>query len=492
MSDTNDKNATNETLAQHVLRALETYQGESERGNTPALHQQEPEFLNREMGLVKWIRDGGLNASNYAQFLTPYLAHSQHMHHPGFIGHQVAVPHEGAAIADMIHGVINNPMAVYEMGPTASVIERVVVNWMLEKCGWYTGAIDDFTPNAANGAKNGAGVLTHGGSLANLTALLAARAHAAPDAWQNGTPDNLAIIAPAATHYSLARAVSIAGFGQSAIRYAPVNALEVLQPEKLEQTFLQAQNDGQKVFMVSTNACTTATGLYDPIDEVAEFCERHGLWLHVDGAHGASALLSGKERHLMKGISRADSLTWDAHKMMRTSALSAAILFKDQKAMAGTFHQDASYIFYSTEEGGEDQIGFDAGLYAVECTKAALGAKLFWVLAMEGEKGMGAFVEKQYGDTRAFYELINAQDDFTCPYKPEANILCFKYEGVDGNAAQSALREKILARGHFYITTAMIGGVRYLRLSVMNPLTTVETVKELLAEIRLCASEPSG
>ncbi len=474
----------NESMSKIVLDKLDTYRQDSEAGDTHVLRQQSPDVLATKMKLAQWIRDGGLVPDNIQNFLAPYLEHSQHMHHPGFIGHQVAVPHEGAAIADMIHGVINNPMAVYEMGPTASVIERVVVNWMLEKCGWFTGAIDDFSQREHNGA----GVLTHGGSLANLTAVLAARAHAAPDAWQNGTPDNLAIIAPAATHYSLARAVSIAGFGQNAIRTAPVNALEVLQPEKLEQTFLRAQDEGQKVFMVSANACTTATGLYDPIDEVAEFCEAHDLWLHVDGAHGGSALLSHKERHLMKGISRADSLTWDAHKMMRTSALCAAILFKDQKSMAGTFHQNASYIFY----GGDEEIGFDVGPYAVECTKSALGAKLFWVLAMEGEKAMGAFVDKQYADTRKFYELINAQDDFTCPYKPEANILCFKYDGVEGNAAQLALREKILARGNFYITTAEINGIRYLRLSVMNPLTTLATIEALLTEIRLCASTSAG
>lgn len=475
---------TTDTLAGQVLRALENYRSESEAGKTNALHQKPPAQLSDAMGLAQWIRGGGLDMDNVQKFLTPYLEHSQHMHHPGFIGHQVAVPHEGAAIADMVHGVINNPMAVYEMGPTASVIERVVVNWMLEKCGWFTGAIDGFEPNA----NNGAGVLTHGGSLANLTAVLAARAHAAPNAWASGTPDDLAIIAPAATHYSLARAVSIAGFGQKAIRYAPVNDLEVLRPEKLEQTFVRARDDGQNVFMVSANACTTATGLYDPIDEVAEFCETHDLWLHVDGAHGASALLSDKERHLMKGIRRADSLTWDAHKMLRTPALCAAILFKDQKSMAGTFHQDASYIFY----GHEDQIGFDVGPYAVECTKSALGAKLFWVLAMEGEKGLGVFVEKQYADTRAFYDLIHAQPDFTCPYKPEANILCFKYDGIEGDEAQLVLREKILSRGNFYITTAEINGVRYLRLSVMNPLTTIETIEKLLAEIRLCANEIAG
>ena len=466
---------TNEILALQVLSDLQAYQRASETGETHVLAQKNPQYLADVMGLRAWIRKGGLDADTARDFLTPYLEHSQHMHHPGFIGHQVAVPHEGAAIADMVHGVINNPMAVYEMGPSASVIERVVVNWMLEKCGWYSGAIDGFAHNP----NNGGGVLTHGGSLANLTAVLAARAHAFPDAWQNGTPPNLGVIAPAATHYSLARAVSIAGMGQKAICSAPVDDLDVLIPEQLEATYQQAVDAGKNVFMVSANACTTATGLYDPIDEVAEFCEAHNLWFHVDGAHGGSALLSAKERHLMKGISRADSLTWDAHKMMRTSALCAAVLFKDQKSMAGTFSQDASYIFYDNQK-----IGFDVGPYAVECTKSALGAKLFWVLAMEGEAGMGAFIDKQYGDTRAFYDMINSQEDFTCPYAPEANILCFKYDGVDGNAAQLELREKILARGNFYITTAVISGVRYLRLSVMNPLTTLDTINVLLAEIR--------
>ena len=182
----------NENLAHLVLDELQAYQSASERGDTHALLQKEEDVLAAEMGLAKWIRGGGLGADNVQGFLAPYLANSQHMHHPGFIGHQVAVPHEGAAIADMVHGVINNPMAVYEMGPTASVIERVVVNWMLEKCGWFTGDIDGLEPSE----NNGAGVLTHGGSLANLTAVLAARARAFPNAWQEGTPQNLAVIAP--------------------------------------------------------------------------------------------------------------------------------------------------------------------------------------------------------------------------------------------------------------------------------------------------------
>ncbi len=470
----------NKQIEELALSALIKYRQASELGKSGTLKQSPPKQIEQAMSVCKWIKNGGLNASNLSDFLTPYLEHSQHMHSPGFIGHQVAVPHKGASIADMVHGFINNPMAVYEMGPSASVIERVVINWMLEKIGWFEGGLDNFEYID----KNGGGVLTHGGSLANLTAVLAARAKAYPNAWQEGTPKNSAMIVPEASHYSMARAVSIAGFGTNAICPAPVDSLGRLLPEKLQQIYDEAKSAGKNIFMVSANACSTATGLYDPIDEIADFCQANNLWLHIDGAHGASALISDKTRHLLKGVYRADSIVWDAHKMLRTSALCAGVLFRNAKNMAAIFNQKASYIFYDGE-----RVGFDAAPYALECTKSALGTKLFLVLAMEGEKGLGDFVAKQYQDTIGFYELINSQTDFECPYKPESNILCFRYKGVSGNQAQLSLREKLIAKGNFYITTAEIDKVRYLRLSVMNPLTNLDTIKDLLAEIRFCAKD---
>jgi len=397
MIDDKSNSDTDETLGHKVWSALQKYRLDSENRQSTALLQQKAQFLVDEMGLENWIRKGGLNLENLSKFLDPYLRHSNHLHHPGFIGHQVAVPHVGASIADMIHGVINNPMAVYEMGPTAAVIERVIVNWMLEKIGWFSGAnLTDFTDNADHGG----GVLTHGGSLANLTALLAARAAHFPDSWENGVPDNLGVIVPTASHYSMARAISISGMGAQASCHAPVDELNVLRPEKLQQTFDQATDQGREVFMVVANACATATGLYDPIDEIADFCESNNLWLHIDGAHGASALLSKNRRGLLKGIARADSVIWDAHKMLRTSALCAGVLFRQQKHLAQTFSQEEDYIAF-----GNTEYGFDAGTFTVECTKAHLGTKLFWVLAMEGEQGLSDFVEKQYFDTKEFYNI---------------------------------------------------------------------------------------
>ncbi len=468
-------------LGRQVLETLEQYRAESEAGQGPVLVQKPAGELAEILQLEKWVREGGLGSANIDAFLGPYLDNTQHMHHPGYIGHQVAVPHPGASLADMVHGVANNPMTIYEMGPAAGVIERVLINWMLEKIGWFSGTeLGDFRTIEGDGA----GVLTHGGSLANLTALLAARAAASPDAWEAGVSGKLAILAPKTAHYSLARAVSIAGLGQNAICPVPVDAFEVLRPETLEETHAQAVAAGRRVIMVAANACATATGLYDPLDEIADFCSGHGLWLHVDGAHGASALLSARHSHRLKGIARADSVIWDAHKMLRTSSLCAAVLLRDRHAMAGTFKQEGSYILHD-----KDQPGFDTIALNAECTKAPLGTKLFWVLAMEGEQGLGDFVTSLYDDTLGFHALISAEPDFECPYEPQSNILCFRYrpETYDDDQ-QLAIRNAVIRRGNFYITTAEVSGTRYLRLAVMNPLTTRETIRALLDEIRDCAS----
>ena len=469
------------SLGRAVFEELNAYLQDSEAGRGPVLTQRSSAKLAQNLQVEKWIQNGGLNLETVNTFLRSYLDNTQHMHHPGYMGHQVAVPHYGAAIADMVNGITNNPMAIYEMGPAAAVVERVIINWMLEKIGWFQGqGLADFKQMDHNGA----GVLTHGGSLANLTAVLAARAAFSPEAWDEGVPPNLAMIAPKTAHYSLARAASIAGLGANAIFPAPVTKTEILIPDKLENVYKRALDAGKQVFMVSANACSTSTGLYDPLDEIADFCAGHKLWFHVDGAHGASALLSGTQRHLMKGCHRADSMIWDAHKMLRTSALCAAVLFKDQNHVSGAFRQEGSYIFHD-----KDQVGFDVMPYAVECTKAPLGVKLFWVLAIEGEKKLGDFVNKQYQITRTFHDIIMDEGDFECAYVPQANILCFKYLpfGAD-NAWQLALRNAIVKRGKFYITSTKMSGVRYLRLSVMNPLTTVETIQDLLAEIRICAA----
>jgi L-2,4-diaminobutyrate decarboxylase len=433
-----------------------------------------------QMGLESLLKNGELTEESTVALVEKYLENTQHMHHPGYIGHQVAVPHLFSALADMIHGFVNNPMAIYEMGPAPATMEKVVLNWMLDKIGWFHA---DTLHESDDKKIGGGGVLTHGGSLANLTALLAARAKLDPNAWTEGLSEPLYVLAPEPTHYSIARAVSIMGMGAKNLVPIPLNEYEQIIPAKLDELLRTMQKEGKRVMAVVANACATSTGLYDPLDAVGDICRRYGVWYHIDGAHGAGALLTDKYKSWMKGCDKADSMIWDAHKMLRTPALSAAVLIKRHEDLANTFRQKGSYIFFEKE-----QIGYDFMHNTVECTKAPLGTKIFFALAAEGEQGIGDYIEDRYRKTHDFYSLIHSQEDFECPCEPQANILCFRYTGGDSSDAfQLALRNALINRGNFYITSTTIQGTRYLRLTVMNHLTDVLHIEALLDEIRLVA-----
>jgi L-2,4-diaminobutyrate decarboxylase len=375
--------------------------------------------------------------------------------------HQVGVPSTGAALADLVHGATNNPMAKYEMGAAGATLERAVVRWMLDKVGFDR--------------EGGAGVLTHGGSLGNLTALLAARARAAPDAWREGVPGDLALLAPESAHYSIRRAAAILGLGEDAVVELEVDELERIRPDRLPAALARCREAGRRPIALVAVAGATSTGLHDDLREIGAFCAEHGIWLHVDAAHGGSALLSERDRHLLDGIERADSVVWDAHKMLRTSGLCAAVLVRRGDDLPAAFRQRGEYLFYE-----HASIGFDLLDRALETTKATLGLKLFLSLAWEGERGLGDYVGSRYDMARRFHDVLSREPGVTCPYVPESNIVCFRF----GDGDQIALRDRLLAGGRLHIGTTMLGGERHLRLVVMAPDTSEATLAELLRELR--------
>ncbi|WP_051752234.1 pyridoxal phosphate-dependent decarboxylase family protein [Streptosporangium amethystogenes] len=436
---------------------LAAYVAESQSGATPVIRRRPPGELAERLGLARWIREGGMTAEAYREFLRDYLAEGTRMHHPAYLGHQIAAPDFPAALADFVHGATNNPMAVYEMGASAATVEFEVLRWMLGKVGF---------------GETGGGVLTHGGSLANLTALLAARASAAPEAWTDGVPGDLALLVPASTHYSLTRAAAILGLGERAVMPLDVDGLGRIDVARLPKAMERVRRAGRRPMALVANACATGTGLYDDLRGVGEFCAANGVWFHVDGAHGASALLAAEHRHLLDGIELADSLIWDAHKMLRTSSLAAAVLTRREGDLDAAFQQRASYLFYGEQ-------GFDLIGRTVECSKAELGLKIFLNLAWRGEGGLGEHVARQYATAHRFWELARERPGFECPYEPESNIVCFGY----GTADPVDVRERLMADGAFQLTSAELGGVRHLRVTVMAPATDDKTLEALLDRI---------
>lgn len=445
-----------ELLARHLDDSL--------RGKGKVLVQDGIEDIARQLDFDRVVARGGADVGALVSVL---LENSNKLHHPGYIGHQVAVPMAGAAVADLVNGSTNNSMPVYEMGPAASALERKLIGWALGKVGWQA---------------EGSGVMTHGGSLSNLTCLLAARASALPDAWEKGVPPGCCILVPESSHYSNGKAAAVMGLGMAGALKIPVDGEFRVPLAALVRTYEDAVKAGKKVLAVVANACATATGSYDDLKAIGRFCREKKVWLHVDGAHGAGAVITKRYRHYYDGIELADSMTWDTHKMMATSALCGMALFKKKSAMLKTFSQEATYIFNSFEKPGED-----ISVNTLECTKSMLSLKLFFNLALVGEEGLSALVEDLYDRTMGFYRLISSRPGFSCLCKPDANILCFRY-GED-SALQDRIRQKLVLEGDTYITRATVHGKSYLRLSVMNPYTEERHVVAMCERVEQLAKE---
>lgn len=458
-----------------VIKALKEYYDESVSEKKPVIVQPSLEDIIDDLDLASFVKEGGLTQDRLLEFVEKYLSSATRLHHPTYMAHQVAAPHYAGAIGSLIDGFTNNAMAIYEMGPAAAAIEYFIINWLLEKVGWPPSPIAE--PNDNRNVNFAGGVLVHGGSLANLTALIAARNRTAPDVWKKGTPTDLALLAPQGAHYSVARASGILGIGQDAIYYLDVDQRGAIIPDRLPDAFEKMKNDGKRAIALAANACSTAVGIYDPLQEIGDFCRAHDIWFHVDGAHGASALLSKKYRHLLKGVEKADSIIWDAHKLMRTPTVCAALLVRDHRTIDRAFQQEASYLFHEKE-----QPGFDFMHRTVECTKAGLGLKFFMVLAAMGEQGMAEHIERQMELAVEAFGYIHPLTEFECPVRPQSNILCFRIEGSDH--LQLLIRNKLIADGEFYISTTSFNGVRFLRLALMNPNTELEHIKKLIQRVR--------
>ncbi|NNK85221.1 MAG: diaminobutyrate decarboxylase [Desulfobacterales bacterium] len=461
--------------AEMVIKVLNEYYIESVSGKRPVINQRPLGEIINDLNLAAHVKKGDLSQDHLLKFIKKYLSLTTRLHHPSYLAHQVAAPHYAGALGSLIDGFTNNAMAIYEMGPAASSIEYFMINWLLEKVGWQPSPIENEQENKKDHFAGG--VLTHGGSLANLTAMIAARNKIAPESWKKGSPKDLALLAPAGCHYSIARAAGILGIGQDAVYYLEADRKGAIIPDRIPVVYEKLMNNGKRAIALIANACSTAVGIYDPLMEIGDFCADKDLWFHVDGAHGASVLLSEKYKYRLKGVEKADSIVWDAHKLMRVPTLCAALLVRDHKNIDRAFEQEASYIFHDKE-----QPGFDFIHRTVECTKAGLGLRLFMVLAALGEGGLSEYIEHQVELTMDAFEYIRQLPGFECAVKPQCNILCFRLEGSDN--LQLKIRDQLNTEGEFYLSTTSFNNVRYLRLSIMNPHTNLDVIKQLIQKIR--------
>lgn len=460
-----------------TLHTLEAHGRSAQAREGRVIRQPGIAALVGELRVDHWLTRGGLQGEALAGFLDTYLGAATRLRDPRYMAHQVAVPHPMGAVGALVDAYTNNGPVLYEMGPSGAAVDYVLLNWMLTKVGWRPSPFPGEAPSAE---VFGGGTLTHGGSLANLTALMAARGVAAPDAWRDGVPANLVLVAPEVCHYSIGRAADLLGLGRNRLLSPPVDGDGLILPEGLGPFLEDLKAEGMTVLAVVASACSTPAGLFDPIRPVAEVCRKAGVWLHIDGAHGASVLLSDRLRHLLDGSELADSLVWDAHKMLRAPIVCAAVLVRDHRHLDQAFHQEASYLFHD-----KDQPGVDLIHRSVECTKGGIGLRAFTALAADGEQAMARYIEGTADLAKEAARFLAAQPGFEVAVEPPFNIVCFRVEGPD--ELQLEIRKRLLDQGDFYITTTAFRGRRWLRLTLMNPDTELDDIRRLAEAITACA-----
>lgn len=401
-----------------------------------------------------------------------------YVHHPHCIGHQVSPTAPITALTGMISSLLNNGTAVYEMGMSSNAIERVVADILCEKVGYQAKA---------------RGFLTSGGTLANLTALLAARrVIAKEDIWNKGLQKPIGIMVSEEAHYCVDRAARIMGLGEQGIIKVPATVNFQMDTSLLEEKYQNAKANGIEIFAIIGSAPCTATGMFDNLEQIGAFAKKHDLWFHVDGAHGGAGIFSPKYKHTVKGIGNADSVVIDGHKMMMMPTITTALLFKDGKNADATFSQKADYLLSESEH--EDW--YNSGKRTFECTKTMMSIHWYTILKVYSEEVFDAYVTQLYDMGANFACILENEPDFELAVKPMSNIVCFRYLGSKLNLAEQnklneTIRRHLLEDGEFYIVQTKLRRIHYLRVTVMNPFTTEAHFKKLLEKIKEIGSKIS-
>jgi L-2,4-diaminobutyrate decarboxylase len=398
------------------------------------------------------------------------IADANRLMHPMSLGHQVAAPLPAAVWSESLIGALNQSMAIWEMSPTATIIETQLVRALTALVGWG--------PEAG-------GTFTSGGTEATFTALLAARARAMPDAWQEGVGANPPVVVCGEhSHYSVTRAVAELGLGMRNVIAVPSRDWR-MDTLVLREILDSLAARGASVMAVVASAGSTATGAFDDLSVIGPLCEERGIWLHVDGAHGASALLSPAHRHRLRGLHHARSVAWDAHKMMLMPLAAGMLLVREEADLAQAFTQHAPYLFH----GAAGERAWDQGTRSFLCSRRADAIKVWVGLQRYGVEGIVALYDRLCGSTLSLHAMIERRGDFETMHVPETNILCFRWVGdctLDDAALDSInleLRTRYNRGGHGWITTTVLGKHRVLRVTVMNPRTDPAHLASLLDEL---------
>ena len=372
---------------------------------------------------------------------------------PRFLNQLFGGRDDAALAGEILAVALNNSMYTYKASGANAVVELELTRHMARIVGFTEGE----------------GVFAAGGSMSNFTAIVMARNEADPDIREHGHDGAaMTLYTSAISHYSITKGAALAGVGRENVRPIPCDDRGRMIPEKLRAAIKRDLDAGRRPFLINATAGTTVLGAFDPIRSLAAIAQEFNLWLHVDGALGAPIVLSNKHRHVLDGVELADSLTWDAHKLMTVPLVASVILVKKPGLLAKHFSEDASYLFQS------DSNDVNFGGKSLQCGRTNDALKVWALWKHHGDAGLGRCIDRLFELARHTADLVRQHPELRLTKNPESVNVCFEAIGVPSDVLCEQLRQREL----LVVGYGEVDGRDVVRIPMVNPDLTFEQMSE--------------
>ena len=385
--------------------------------------------------------------------LDVFIANSVKTHRPEFMNPLWGGLTLPALAGEIVASMANNSMYTYELSPIATVIEQTLVKRMCEMVGF----------------PDGFGTFTTGGSNGNMLGMLCAREQLISGSTKRGFDGRSTVIfVSAEAHYSVLMAANVIGIGHQNIVKVQCDVHGCMRPDRLEEEIALARKEGMRPLCIVATAATTVRGAYDDIDALADIAHREGLWLHVDAAWGGTCLFSNEHRRLMDGVEKADSVCWDAHKMMGVPLICSAFLVKEPDVLRRLCDHTnvAHYLFHADAELD------DLGRYSLQCARRNDALKLWIDWRARGDAGWARMVDERMADADHLQRNVEAHPSLEMMSSRMWTTVCFRYtisdDEVDLNTLNTEIRNRLIQEGSFMVSRSNIGDDVVLRMIVAN------------------------
>tara|TARA_Y100001978_G_scaffold29446_1_gene25185 strand:+ start:185 stop:1603 length:1419 start_codon:yes stop_codon:yes gene_type:complete len=400
--------------------------------------------------------------------LDTFIANSVKTHRPEFMNPLWGGLSLPSFAGEVVAAMTNNSMYTYELSPIATVIEQTILKRMSEMVGF----------------SDGFGTFTTGGSNGNMLGMLCAREHLLAGSTKQGFDGRTTVIfVSAEAHYSVLMAANVIGIGHQNIIKVQCDEDGRMRPDRLEEEIALARREGMRPLCVVATAATTVRGAYDDLEALSEVAHREGLWLHVDAAWGGTCLFSNVHAALMDGVEKADSVCWDAHKMMGVPLICSAFLIKNPDVLRRLCDHTnvAHYLFHS------DAASDDLGRYSLQCARRNDALKLWLEWRARGDAGWAQMVDTRMADADYLQEKIQAHPDLEMMSSRMWTNVCFRYKStdtaVDHNKLNTEIRNRLIHEGSFMVSRSNIGEDVILRMVVVNQDLDRDTLDKFLMRV---------